>query len=103
MKSFYVTKDQDEVIQGLKNELGGNITWALGDGDVNFGLGDGLEYLVNGVYLSRDQRQGWESDGIYVGNHTDPRVGLGFKFGNDEISLMIEACPRFYVPGSYAE
>ena len=99
---YYVTKDQGEDIQGLKNELGGNVTWALGDGDVNFGLGDGLEDLVNGVYLSLDHRQGWESDGMYVGNYTDPRVGLGFKFGNDEISLMIEAGPRFYVPGSYA-
>ena len=78
------------------------MTWALGDGDVNFGLGDGLEDLVNGVYLSLDHRQGWESDGMYVGNYTDPRVGLGFKFGGDEISLMIEAGPRFYVPGSYA-
>ena len=25
---------------------------------------------------------------MYVGNYTDPRVGLGFKFSNDEISLM---------------
>lgn len=99
---YYVTKDQGDDIQGLKNELGGNITWALGDGDVNFGLGDGLEDLVDGVYLSLDHRQGWESDGMYVGNYTDPRVGLGFKFGNDEISLMIEAGPRFYVPGSYS-
>ena len=99
---YYVTKDQGEDIQGLKNELGAKMTWALGDGDVNFGLGDGLEDLVNGVYLSLDHRQGWESDGMYVGNYTDPRVGLGFKFGGDEISLMIEAGPRFYVPGSYA-
>ena len=65
-------------------------------------LGDGIEDLVNGVYLSVDHRQGWESDGMYVGNYTDPRVGLGFTFGGDEISLMIEAGPRFYVPGSYA-
>ena len=99
---YYVTQDQGEDIQGLKNELGANLTWALGDGDVNFGLGDGIEDLVNGVYLSLDHRQGWESDGMYVGNYTDPRVGLGFKFGDDEISLMIEAGPRFYVPGSYA-
>ena len=69
---------------------------------MNFGLGDGIEDLVNGVYLSLDHRQGWESDGMYVGNYTDPRIGLGFKFGGDEISLMIEAGPRFYVPGSYA-
>ena len=99
---YYVTKDQGEDIQGLKNELGAKAIWALGDGDVNFGLGDGIEDLVNGVYLSVDHRQGWESDGMYVGNYTDPRVGMGFKFGGDEISLMIEAGPRFYVPGSYA-
>ena len=99
---YYVTKDQGDDIQGLKNELGAKAIWALGDGDVNFALGDGIEDLVNGVYLSVDHRQGWESDGMYVGNYTDPRVGLGFTFGADEISLMIEAGPRFYVPGSYA-
>ena len=99
---YYVTKDQGEDIQGLKNEFGAKAIWALGDGDVNFALGDGIEDLVNGVYLSVDHRQGWESDGMYVGNYTDPRVGLGFTFGGDEISLMIEAGPRFYVPGSYA-
>ena len=99
---YYVTKDQGEDTQGLKNELGAKAIWALGDGDVNFALGDGIEDLVNGVYLSVDHRQGWESDGMYVGNYTDPRVGLGFTFGGDEISLMIEAGPRFYVPGSYA-
>ena len=69
---------------------------------MNFALGDGIEDLVNGVYLSVDHRQGWESDGMYVGNYTDPRVGLGFTFGSDEISLNIEAGPRFYVPGSYS-
>ena len=69
---------------------------------MNFGLGDGIEDLVNGVYLSLDHRQGWESDGMYVGNYTDPRVGLGFKFGENEISFNVEAGPRFYVPGSYA-
>lgn len=99
---YYVTQDQGEDIQGLKNELGAKAILALGDGDVNFALGDGIEDLVNGVYLSVDHRQGWESDGMYVGNYTDPRVGLGFTFGADEISLMIEAGPRFYVPGSYA-
>ena len=99
---YYVTKDQDEDVKGLKNELGAKLTWALGDGDVNFGLGDGIEDLVNGVYLSLDHRQGWESDGMYVGNYTDPRVGLGFKFGDNEISFNVEAGPRFYVPGSYA-
>ena len=72
---YYVTKDQGEDIQGLMNELGAKAIWALGDGDVNFALGDGIEDLVNGVYLSVDHRQGWESDGMYVGNYTDPRVG----------------------------
>ena len=99
---YYVTKDQGDDIEGLKNELGAKAIWALGDGDVNFALGDGIEDLVNGVYLSVDHRQGWESDGMYVGNYTDPRVGLGFTFGGDEISLNIEAGPRFYVPGSYS-
>ena len=99
---YYVTKDQGDDIEGLKNDLGAKVTWALGDGDVNFGLGDGIEDLVDGVYLSVDHRQGWESDGMYVGNYTDPRVGLGFKFGGDEISFNVEAGPRFYVPGSYA-
>ena len=99
---YYVTKDQGDDIEGLKNELGAKAIWALGDGDVNFALGDGIEDLVNGVYLSIDHRQGWESDGMYVGNYTDPRVGLGFTFGGDEISLNIEAGPRFYVPGSYS-
>ena len=99
---YYVTKDQGDDIEGLKNELGVKAIWALGDGDVNFALGDGIEDLVNGVYLSVDHRQGWESDGMYVGNYTDPRVGLGFTFGGDEISLNIEAGPRFYVPGSYS-
>ena len=99
---YYVTQDQDDDIKGLKNELGAKVTWALGDGDVNFALGDGIEDLMNGVYLSVDHRQGWESDGMYVGNYTDPRVGLGFTFGDDEISLNFEAGPRFYVPGSYA-
>ena len=99
---YYVTKDQGDDIEGLKNELGAKAIWALGDGDVNFALGDGIEDLVNGVYLSVDHRQGWESDGMYVGNYTDPRVGLGFTFGSDEISLNVEAGPRFYVPGSYS-
>jgi len=99
---YYVTRDQGDDLQGLKNELGTKVTWALGDGDVNFGLGDGFGDLADGVYLSVDHRQGWESDGMYVGNYTDPRAGLGFKFGSDEISFRVEAGPRFYVPGSYA-
>ena len=102
---YYVTQDQGEDIQGQKNELGAKAIWALGDGDVNFALGDGIEDLINGVYLSVDHRQGWGSDGKYLGNYTDSRFGFGFTFdafGVKEISLMMEAGPRFYVPGSYA-
>ena len=99
---YLVTKDQGDDVQGLKNELSAKLTWALGDGDVNFGLGDSFEDLVDGVYVSIDHRQGWESDGIWIGNYTDPRVGMGFKFGSDEINFKVEAGPRFYTPGSYS-
>lgn len=99
---YLVTKDQGDDVQGLKNEIGAKLTWALGDGDVNFGLGDGLSDLVDGVYLSVDHRQGWESDGVWIGNYTDPRVGMGFKVGADQVQLKVEAGPRFYTPGSYS-
>lgn len=57
-KPYFVTEDQGDDVQGLKNEIGAKVLWALGDGDVNFGLGDGLEDLVNGVFLSVEHRQG---------------------------------------------
>jgi len=101
-KPYFVTQDQGEDIQGLKNAIGAKVLWALGDGDVNFGLGDGLEDLVNGVFLSVEHRQGWESDGVWIGNYTDPRVGVGFTIGSDQINVSIEAGPRFYTPGSYS-
>ena len=99
---YFVTQDQGDAVYGLKNEIGAKVLWALGDGDVNFGLGDGLEDLVNGVFLSVEHRQGWESDGVWIGNYTDPRVGVGFTFGSDQINVSIEAGPRFYTPGSYS-
>ena len=55
---YYVTQDQDDDIKGLKNELGTKVTWALGDGDVDFALGDGLGDVIDGVFLSVDHRQG---------------------------------------------
>ena len=99
---YFVTQDQGHDVQGLKNEIGAKVLWALGDGDVNFGLGDGLEDLVDGVFLSVEHRQGWESDGVWIGNYTDPRVGVGFTIGSDQINVSIEAGPRFYTPGSYS-
>lgn len=99
---YWVSKDQGDDLEGLKNELSTKLTWGLGDGDVNFGLGDGLSDLVDGVYVSVDHRQGWESDGIWIGNYTDPRVGLGFNVGADEVNIKLEAGPRFYTPGGYS-
>ena len=99
-KPYYVTQNQNDDIQGLKNELGAKAVWALGDGDVDFALGDGIEDLVDGVFLSVEHRQGWESDGVYIGNYTDPRIGVGFSI--DEVNITFDVGPRFYVPGSYA-
>jgi len=97
---YYVTKDQGEDIKGLKNELGAKVVWALGDGDVNFALGDRLEDLIDGAYLSLEHRQGWETDGTWMGNYTDPRLGVGFNV--DLLNISLNAGPRFYVPGSYS-
>ncbi len=99
-KPYYVTRNQGEDIKGLKNELGVGVVWALGDGDVNFALGDGLETIVDGVFLSVENRTGWESDGTYIGNYTDPWVGLGFNI--DKLNVTLSGGPRFYRPGSYS-
>ena len=99
-KPYYVTQDQGEDIQGLKNELGAEIVWLFGDGDLNFALGDGLEDIVDGLFLSLVHRQGWESDGTWIGNYTDPRIGIGFNL--DMVNITLDAGPRFYVPGSYS-
>jgi hypothetical protein len=101
-KPYYVTQNQGDDIQGLKNELGAEVVWALGDGDVNFSLGDGIEDIVDGLFLSLEHRQGWESDGTWMGHYTDSRVGLGFTIGQDQVNVKIDGGPRFYTPGSYS-
>lgn len=97
---YYVTGSQGDDVAGLKNELGVQAIWALGDGDVNFALGDGLESIVDGIFLSLENRTGWESEGTYLGNYTDPWLGLGFNI--DLLNITLSAGPRFYSPGSYA-
>ena len=99
---FHDEENESEKFEskGIKNELGVKLNYAFGDGDVDFGLGDSFSDLIDGTYLSVDHRQGWGADGVYIGNYTDPRVGVGFNYG--ETSFQIEAGPRFYTPGSYA-
>lgn len=97
---YYVSGDQGEDVIGLKNEIGVQAIWALGDGDVNFALGDGLETIGDGIFLSLENRTGWESTKTYLGNYTDPWVGLGFNV--DLLNVTLSAGPRFYSPGSYA-
>jgi hypothetical protein len=101
-KPYYVTQNEGDDVQGLKNELGAEVVWALGDGDVNFSLGDGIEDIVDGLFLSLEHRQGWESDGTWMGNYTDSRVGLGFTIGQDQVNVKLDGGPRFYTPGSYS-
>ena len=86
--------------KGIKNELGAKVKYAFGDGDVDFGLGDSVSDLIDGAYVSVDHRQGWGVDGVFIGNYTDPRLGVGFNYG--ETAFQIEAGPRFFTPGSYA-
>ena len=97
---YYVTRNQGEDLQGLKNELGFGVAYAFGDGDVNFALGDGLETIADGVFVSVENRTGWESDGTYLGNYTDPWLGFGFNI--DQLNVTISGGPRFYSPGRYA-
>lgn len=108
-KPYVVTSDElkyedDEVekfeSKGVKNEIGAKIKYAFGDGDVDFGLGDSFSDLADGLYVSVDHRQGWGVDGVFIGNFTDPRIGVGFNYG--ETAFQIEAGPRFYTPGNYA-
>jgi len=96
----YVTRSQGEDIQGLKQEVEAAATFAFGDGDVNFALGDGLESIVDGLFATVRNRSGWESDGTYLGNYTDAWLGLGFNI--DRLSIALSAGPRFYLPGSYS-
>ena len=52
-KPYYVTADQgDEETKGLKNEMVFGAIYAFGDGDVNFALGDGLETIADGIFIS---------------------------------------------------
>jgi hypothetical protein len=97
---YYVTGNQGYDVVGLKNEIGAQVIWALGDGDVNFALGDGLETIVDGFFISLQNRTGWESDNTYLGNYSDPWLGLGFNI--DLLNITFSAGPRFYTPGSYS-
>ena len=97
---YVVTRSQEEDIAGIKNEIGVGMAFAFGDGDVNFALGDGLETIADGVFLSLENRMGWESDGTYIGNYTDPWLGYGFNV--DRLNVTLSGGPRFYSPGSYA-
>jgi hypothetical protein len=97
---YYVTRDQGDDREGFKHELGVGVVWALGDGDVNFALGDGLEAIADGIFLSVNNRTGWDSDGTCVGNYTDPWLGVGFNI--DRLNVTLSGGPRFYSPGGYA-
>ena len=97
---YYVTGKGEHYGEGLKNEVGANVTYAFGDGDVNFALGDGLEDVIDGVFISLENRTGWESDGTYIGNYTDLWPGFGFNV--DQLNITLSGGPRFYSPGSYS-
>ena len=98
---YYVTGGEGEDFGiGLKNELGAEVVYAFGDGDVNFALGDGLESVIDGVFVSVENRSGWESDGTFIGNYTDPWLGFGFNI--DFLNVTLSGGPRFYTPGSYS-
>ena len=98
---YYVTGDEGEDFgTGLKNEVGAQVIYAIGDGDVNFALGDGLEDMVDGVFVSVENRTGWDSDGTFIGNYTDPWLGFGFNV--DLLNITLSGGPRFYTTGSYS-
>ncbi len=97
---YYVTGNQGEDSVGLKNEVGAKVVYAFGDGDVNFALGDGLESIIDGVFVSVENRSGWETDGLFIGNYTD--TWLGFGFFVDQLNVTLTAGPRFYTPGNYS-
>ena len=99
-KPYYITRTQDEDKLGLRNEVQAGATYAFGDGDVNFALGDGLENMVDGIFVSAYNNTGWDSDGTYLGNYTDTWAGFGFYY--DQLNVTLSGGPRFYTPGSYA-
>ena len=85
---------------GMKNEVGATVVYAFGDGDVNFALGDGLESVIDGIFVSVENRTGWDTQGTYLGNYTDPWLGFGFFV--DQLNVTLTGGPRFYSPGSYS-
>ncbi len=91
-----VTKNQGEEKKGTKYEIGSKALYKFGDGNVNFALGDQFTDLIDGTYVSIEHRQGWDSDGTWQGQYTDPRFGVEFNY--DLISFRLEAGPRFYRP-----
>ena len=109
LESYVVTSDEVNIedgevetfeTKGVKNEVGIKAKYAFGDGDVDFGLGDSISDLIDGLYMSVDHRQGWGVDGVHIGNYTDPRLGVKFNYG--ETAFQVDLGPRFYNPGSYA-
>ena len=97
---YYVTRNQGEDEAGVKHQVEAAVTYAFGDGDVNFALGDGLESVIDGLFISVKNRTGWETDGTYLGNYTDAWAGFGFNI--DLLNITLTGGPRFYVPGSYS-
>ena len=95
---YYVTRNQGEDEAGVKHQVEAAVTYAFGDGDVNFALGDGLESVIDGLFVSVKNRTGWETDGTYLGNYTDAWAGFGFNI--DLLNITLTGGPRFYVPGS---
>ena len=97
---YYVTGEGEDFGTGLKNEVGAKVVYAFGDGDVDFALGDGLQDVIDGVFVSVENRTGWESDGTYIGNYTDLWPGFGFNI--DLLNITLSGGPRFYIPGDYS-
>ena len=97
---YYVTRTQGEDERGVKHQVEAAVTYTFGDGDVNFALGDGLESVMDGVFVSVRNRTGWETNGTYLGNYTDAWAGFGFNV--DLLNVTVSGGPRFYVPGSYS-
>ena len=89
-----------EETEGMKNEVGATVVYAFGDGDVNFALGDGLESVIDGMFVSLENRTGWDTKSVYLGNYTDAWLGFGFLV--DKLNVTLTAGPRFYSPGSYS-
>ena len=98
---YIVTENQGEETKGMKNQVEVGAIYAFGDGDVNFALGDGLESIVDGIFISAKNASGWEADGSYVGNYTDVWPGFGFNY--DQLNVTLSGGPRFYTPGAYAK